>query len=174
MLIKVFSNIEFSIDNMRRDLIALPEDSRVWVYAADKEISDHVSDIIKEQLYDFSLQWRSHGQELDCYAQLFHQQFLVFVADSSALPSGCSIDSSVHVIKELSQQHGIDFFNRMVFQYFEDEHIRNIKKSDLKDAYNKGMITNETLFFNNLVTSKSEFINDWIIPLSDSWHSKFV
>lgn len=174
MLIKVFSNIEFSIDNMRRDLIALPEDSRVWVYAADKEITDNVSDLIKEQLYEFSLQWKSHGQELDCYAQLFHHQFIVFVADSSALPSGCSIDSSVHVIKELSRQYGLDFFNRMVFQYFDEEHIKNIKKSELKNAYDERLINKETLFFNNLVTNKTEFINNWIIPLSDSWHAKFV
>lgn len=159
---------------MRRDLIALPEDSRVWVYASDRALSDESSEQIKDTLYDFSLQWQSHGHDLDCYAQLFHNQFLVFVADSSSLPSGCSIDSSVHIIKELSNKYGVDFFNRMIFQYFDEDHIKSIHKTDLKTAYSSGRIDDETLVFNNLVQSKAEFINDWIIPLKDSWHAKFV
>lgn len=159
---------------MRRDLIALPEDSRVWVYASDKTISDKNSEQIMDALYTFSQQWKSHGHELDCYAQLFHNQFLVFVADSSSLPSGCSVDSSVHFIQKLGEHYEVDLFDRLTFQYFDGQHIKNIKKSELKDAYISGQVNDETLFFNNLVQSKSEFINDWIIPLKDSWHAKFV
>ncbi len=159
---------------MRRDLIALPEDSKVWIYQSDKKIADQASQDIKDALYTFSMNWQSHGSELDSYAHLFHHQFVVMVADGSQLPSGCSIDSSVHFISALGEKHGIDFFNRMNFAYLIDDHVHTVKSSELKAAYSNKIINEETLMFDNLVNIKSDFLEKWIVPLRDSWHTKFL
>lgn len=159
---------------MRRDLIALPDDSRVWVYQAREPIDHERTDAIKEALYNFTMQWSSHGHELDSYAHLFHHQFLVMVADGSSLPSGCSIDASVHLIEDLGREHNVDFFDRMTFAYMEDEEIKTIHKSALPSAYEKGEVSDETFFFDNLVNNKSTFLENWIVPLGESWHKKFV
>ncbi len=159
---------------MRRDLIALPENSKVWIYQADKSIPEDTCEAIKEALYDFSMSWISHGVELDCYGHLFHSQFLVLVADSSNLPSGCSIDSSVHFIEGLGQRHKVNFFDRMTFTYMQDEVVYAVHTTDFKDKFDSGAINAETLVFDNLVNDKSTFINEWIKPLKDSWHMKFL
>ena len=159
---------------MRRDLIALPADSKVWVYQSDRLISDETTEQIMSSLYDFTMKWASHGHELDSYANVFHYRFLVLVADGSHLPSGCSIDSSVHMIEDLGKKHGLQLFDRMQFAYMENDTIYTIASSDLPDAYKAGKVTDDTLFFNNLVNTKSSFLEEWIVPLSESWHTRFL
>jgi len=159
---------------MRRDLIALPDDSKVWIYQSATTIEESVADKIKSDLYDFSMQWMSHGQSVDAYAQLFHKKFLVFVADESQHVSGCSIDSSVRFIQQLGQQNQLDFFDRLHFSYLEDDQIKQIHSSKFADAYKSGEITDETLMFDNLVNIKSTFIDRWVVPLKDSWYTRYL
>lgn len=159
---------------MRRDLIALPDNSKVWIYQCKDPVSYEVGEMIRKDLYDFSMQWGSHGVELDCYGNLFHYQFLVMVADPSNLPSGCSIDSSVHFVQDLGQKYSRDFMDRMTYAYMQEDHVKTITHQDLPAAYAAGQINDETLFFNNLVNNKSTFLEEWIVPFKESWHRKFV
>ena len=159
---------------MRRDLIALPDESKVWIYQADHKIDVPVTDKIKSHLYDFTMSWQSHGAELDCYGHVFHNRFLVLVTDESNHPSGCSIDSSVHFVKSIGAQYGIDFFDRLKIGYIDDNEIKLIHKNEFKQAYDDQIITGETLMFNNLVKSKSEFLDEWVVPLKDSWYMKWI
>jgi len=159
---------------MRRDLIALPDDSKVWIYQAKQPLDEQSSQAIKDSLYDFSMQWKSHGQDIDSYAHLFHNQFIVLVADGSQLPSGCSIDSSVHFITELGNKYKADFFDRMTFAYLEDDHVKTISNVEFKNAYTSNLVSKETLMFDNLVTNKKDFLEKWILPLEESWHTKFL
>ena len=159
---------------MRRDLIALPEDSKVWIYQSKSEISTEDTEAIMSSLYDFTMKWASHGHELESYANVFHYRFVVLVADGSHLPSGCSIDASVHMVEDLGKKHGLELFDRMQFAYFQGDHIATMHSSELPEAYKSGKVSDDTLFFNNLVNNKRSFLDEWIIPLRDSWHSRFI
>jgi hypothetical protein len=41
--------------------------------------------------------------------------------------------------------------------------------SQLQYAVDNGFISGDTLYFNNLVQSKEELENKWIIPVKESW-----
>ncbi len=159
---------------MRRDLIALNNESKVWIYQSDVHINDDYEEKIKNYIYDFTMNWASHGKELECYGNLFHHRFLVLVADDSQHVSGCSIDSSVHFVKQLENSFGIDFFNRLNYAYVKDDEFHYINNADFKNAYNDGIIDDQTLMVNNLVKTKSEFLERWILPLDESWYKKLL
>ncbi len=159
---------------MRRDLIALPDTSRVWVYQCDQFVSDEVAEQIQSNLYDFTMIWKSHGQDVESYAQLFHKKFLVFVADETNHVSGCSIDSSVRLIQQMEQAYNLNFFDRLNFSYLQDDNVTVINNTQLKQAYESGTINDNTLMFDNLVSTKEAFINNWIIPLNESWYTRYL
>ncbi len=159
---------------MRRDLIALPDDSRVWVYQADQFISESATEHLMSKLYNFTMTWSSHGAELDSYATIFHYIFLVVVADPHRLPSGCSIDASVHVIEDLGNQYNLNFMDRMQFAYLKNDIVHTIQSNDLGEAYRNGLINDNTLFFDNLVNTKEALLERWILPLKESWHTRFL
>lgn len=123
-------------------------------------------------LRDFSAQWRSHGSELEAYANLFFGQFVVLMADETkAGVSGCSTDASVHLIKKMEQQFQVDFFDRNTLAFVVKDKVQLLPLPQLAYAFKNSFIREDTLYFNNLVATKNDLENRWIIPVRDSWLS---
>jgi hypothetical protein len=160
---------------MIRDLIALDNSSKVWIYQADRDFSYDELDEARNYIFQFLDSWTSHNQALLTYGNIFHRRFLVFFVDESLSgASGCSIDKSVHFVESLGQHFKLDFFQRTSFAYMENDEIFFIEKSDLKMAYSENRINENTLFFNHLVQTKGDFLKKWIQPLNSTWHYRFV
>jgi len=161
---------------MIRDLIALPASSRVWVFQADRELTYDEIDEVRPIIYRYADQWVSHGIEVESYGNIFHRRFLVLVADETKLSvSGCSIDSTVHFVQSIGNSLNVDFFDRMNYAIMNaDESINTIHHIDFKSEFDKGIINEDTLIFDNLVNTKRTFLEGWIKPIKESWHNKFV
>ncbi|HTF31441.1 MAG TPA: hypothetical protein VK625_21435 [Flavitalea sp.] len=155
----------------------LPEefagDSRVWIYQSSRMFSLGEALQIEEILEAFVSNWKSHGTPVEGYANLFFGQFIVLMADESATGvSGCSTDSSVRLIKELEQVFKVTLFDRLSLAFVIKESIQLLPMSQLNYAVEKSFITGDTLYFNNLVQTKKELIENWIIPVKNSWLAK--
>ncbi len=145
-------------------------DSKVWVYQSNRMFTLSEALNIEDLLNKFSSEWRSHGAEVAAYGNLFFGQFIVLMADErQAEVSGCSTDSSVRIIKELGQQFRVDFFDRMTLAFFIKDKIQLLPMSQLQYAIDNNFIDEHSLYFNNLVQTKEELENKWIIPVKDSW-----
>ena len=130
---------------------------------------------IEAFLNKFSSEWRSHGDEVNSYCNLFFGQFIVFIADESATKvSGCSTDSSVRFVKDLGERFKVDFFNHTNLAFIVKDKIQLLPMSQLHYALDNYFINAETLYFNNLVHTKEELENDWIIPVRNSWLAKKI
>lgn len=160
---------------MLRELIALENSSRVWIYQADRDFSYDELDEVRPHVFDFVDKWTSHHQSVYGYGNIFHKRFIaLFVDESAATASGCSIDASVAFVKSIGSKLDVDFFDRMNFTYLEDDEVKTIKSNDMSSALEKHQINNDTLFFDNLVKTKGDFLKHWLKPLNESWHANFV
>lgn len=158
-----------------RDLLAFPDSSRVWIYQADHALPVDEIGSINENIDAFSKEWTSHNRQLRATGGLLHDTFVILVADESAAgASGCSIDASVRYVTSLGEKYGVGFFDRLTFAFLDGEKIRHIHRDRLSEAFKKGEITDDTLFFDNLVRDKAEFIARWVTPLGTSWIKRFV
>jgi hypothetical protein len=83
--------------------------------------------------------------------------------------SGCSTDSSVRLIKKIEHNYNTELFNRQNLCFFNGENIIQIPLSKLNEAISNNQINLETIYFNNVVLSKKELEEKWIIKLKDSW-----
>jgi hypothetical protein len=155
----------------------LPEhfagDSRVWIYQSSRLFSLGEALQIEEVLEAFAANWKSHGTPVKGYANLFFGQFIVLLADETATGvSGCSTDSSVRLIKEIEQVYKVSMFDRQSLAFVVKDKIQIIPMSQLNYAVEQSFISGDTLYFNNLVATKHELLNNWIIPLKKSWLAK--
>ena len=149
------------------------DDSRVWVYQSSRLFTLSEALDIESLLAQFAAEWRSHGADVKAYANLFFGQFVVLMADETqAGVSGCSTDSSVRFIKGIGEKFGVDFFNRTNLSFFVKDKIQQLPMSQLQYAVDNGFIGAETLYFNNIVQTKRELENEWIVPVKNSWLSK--
>ncbi len=155
----------------------LPENfsphSKVWVYQSNRLFMLSEALEIEDILKQFTAEWRSHGAEVDAYANLFFGQFVVLMADESRTTvGGCSTDSSVRFIKELGEKFQVDFFNRTNLAFLVKDKIQVLPMNQVQYAMDNQFINSDTLYFNNLVLTKEALENDWIIPLKQSWLAK--
>ena len=146
-------------------------DSRVWIYQCNRAFREKEVLEINEQLLQFYEQWESHGKKVKAWAGILFNQFIVMMADekASALVGGCSIDSSVRIIKSIEQQYGIQLFDRMSISFLIEDKVQMLPLQQIKYAAEKGYINKDTLFFNNVITTKEEMLHSWLVPIHESW-----
>jgi hypothetical protein len=149
-----------------------PENSRVWVYQADRILNDGEVDTIEIALKNFVPTWTAHGKHLDAsFAILFNTFIVLIVNESLEKASGCSIDSSVKVIKELGQELNINFFDRFAITYIQGEEFNCVTKEQFQALVNAN--TENLWVFNNTITSLKALKQNWLIPFKYSWQEQY-
>jgi hypothetical protein len=149
--------------------------SRVWIYQASRLLTLQEAIETEELIGEFTGKWSSHGVPVKGTGYLFFGQFIVLMADETATGvSGCSTDSSVRLIKELEQRFKINLFDRTTLAFVIKDKIQLLPLAQLQYAVDNGFVDGDTRYFNNLVQTKEEMENKWIIPMRESWLRKRV
>ena len=158
-----------------QDLISedFNDNSRVWIYQCNRLFTISEALEIEELLEEFTKTWLSHGAKVTGNANLFFGQFIILIADETATGvSGCSTDSSVRLIKNIEQDYNVNLFDRQTLAFVIKERVQLLPLSQLNYAIENSFIDAETFYFNNTVQTKLELLNNWIIPVKESWLSK--
>ena len=148
--------------------------SRVWIYQADRFLTKSEANEIKELADQFVASWTAHGSALAGKATVLDNLFLILEVDEVvAGVTGCSIDKSVHFIKGLGDQFNIDFFDRMRVSYVDsDGNLQLASREQFQQLVKDGVVTSDTIVYNNLIQNTEELDSNWKISFSQSWHSK--
>ena len=86
-------------------------------------------------LNDFVANWKSHGAPVKGYANLFFGHFIVLMADETATGvSGCSTDSSVHLIKSIEEKFKVQLFDRQNLAFIVKDKIQLLPLNQLEYA----------------------------------------
>jgi hypothetical protein len=153
----------------------LPLNTRVWVYQSNRELTEAESIEMLAKTQAFVVGWTAHDNQLKAFADVRYNRFLLLMVDEGvANASGCSIDKSVKLVKELEQQLGINLMDRMNFAYKQGDKVLSCNAQVFTALAKIGAITEDTIVFNNLVANKKELENNWEIPLKNSWYQQFV
>jgi hypothetical protein len=150
-------------------------DSRVWIYQSNRLFSIGETLEIEELLKDFTYTWMSHGIPVKGYGSMFFGQFIILMADEEATGvSGCSTDSSVRLMKEIENRYSVTLFERTSLAFVVKDKVLLIPLSQLSYALQNQFIHPDTLYFNNIVQTKKEMEDNWIISVRESWLAKRI
>ena len=129
---------------------------------------------LEKELQDFVQNWKSHGDPVKGYANLFFGRFLIIMADETDITvSGCSTDSAVRFVKSLEEKFKTDFFNRTQLAFYRKDKVEIIPQSQLPYAIQHGFVTPEIMYFDNTVITKKALLENWITPASKSWLKRY-
>lgn len=139
-----------------------PDQSKVWLYQADRALTEDERKFIDLKLAEFVEEWAAHGNKLYGVGKTVNPYFIMIaVNDTLAPPSGCSVDASVHFLKELGATLKVDLFTRMRVTIEEEEEIKQINFSDLENH-------KDALIYDPLITSVGDFKQGWPRPIASS------
>ena len=148
--------------------------ARVWVYQANRQLTEEETGIITETLKAALDTWEAHGKTLTASGKVFEHRFVVIAVDErNELPSGCSIDKSTHWLQEIGHQLNIDFFDRSLAYLDDNGFVETIPVPKIKQAVAEAIVTPYTTIFDNQVNTKAQWMKRWKIPASDSWLKRY-
>ena len=79
------------------------------------------------------------------------------------------MDEAQRMVKSLERQYQLTLFDRLSITFLVKEKIEMLPLNQVQYALDKGFVSRDTPMFNNLVSTKKEFIESWISPLSSTW-----
>lgn len=154
---------------------SLPDSSRVWIYQANRSFTEEELQQISNKLDLFIEKWTAHGANLKASYELKYNRFITIALDQQLnAASGCSIDASVQFIQKLEKEYNVDLLDKMNVSYKQGEFIAYKSLADFRKMAKQKAVSPNTIVFNNLVNNKAEYLSDWEVPASESWHKRFL
>ncbi len=151
------------------DFDILPDDSRIWIYAAEQKLTNDKEDYILNQIYGHLQNWEAHKVPLTAGVSILENHFIVIALDESeSAASGCAIDTLQNKIKEIESSLSISLLNRLNLFCRIDGIIKCMSTSQLIENVDKN-----TLFYDLTIEKKIE-LYDWLKPIKYGWCKKFL
>ncbi|MEN8124161.1 MAG: ABC transporter ATPase [Bacteroidota bacterium] len=153
----------------------LSDTSRVWIYQSNRELSKDEITLISKKLENFIKTWKRHGEDLKASFKIKYGYFIVIAVDESYNPvSGCSIDASTFLIKQIENDFQVELLNKMNTAFKSGDNINIISLADFQKYVKLQKINTETIVFNNMVETKKSFETAWELKAGESWHNRFL
>lgn len=152
----------------------LPDQAKVWMYQASRPFTEADKKVIYNLSEVFLSQWESHNIPVQGSVDVLNDLFIRIAAFTDE-PSMCgrAQDAQVRLAKELEQELDLQLTNRMLLAFEIEKEIKVVHLDDVPGLVSEGLISNESTFFNNLITSKEEFNKDWMTKASRTWLSRY-
>lgn len=159
---------------MRAEFEEMPGHSRLWVYQANRPLTEKEVGLLTDITANFVDQWQAHGKSLRASFEVRYDQFLILAVDESYNgATGCSIDSSVQLVRTLEQELKLSFLDRSKVALLHEDKVALEPLAELKHLANQGTLTKNTVVFNNSVASMDQFRESWMVPAGDSWLKRY-
>ena len=154
----------------------LPDDSRAWVFSADRNLNEQQSSQVLAEVDRFLPTWTAHGSPLTVGRDWRHGRFLTIAVDqSSAGASGCSIDGLFRTLKSLEPKVGASLVTSgLVFFRDKTGAVQSVDREKFSDLGATGKISTDMTAFDPTVTTLREWRARFELPLRDSWHAKLI
>ena len=163
-----------TIPSMLVDFAQLPPDARLWIFAAERPLSEPEQQRLLSAVDGFLRGWKAHGEPLAAGRELRYGQFLLVAVDESAAgASGCSIDAMVRTLGQLERELGLELVNHGPVLYRVPGGIARAPRDQFARLAAEGRVAADTIVFNNTLTRLSELrAGRWEVPARDSWHQR--
>lgn len=166
--------------NQSIELLTLPDSARVWMYTAQRVLTDAECKAIEGALSHFRLTWAAHGKMLSSQSVVLLNQVVVIAVDESVQPAtGCSIDSSVAFLHELNKVSAslsdLDLLDRgwVIFKTAEKGGLwERAKLHDFWAMRKAEVLSDETEILDLTLTTLRELRFEGVKKLGVSWHAQ--
>lgn len=151
----------------------ISENSRVWIYQSDRPLGREEQIEVQKILNEFTSQWLAHGYPLVAAGEIRNDRFIILSVDEQQVAAtGCAISASVKLMQEIEKRFDINLFDRFNIAYRDQNQIRAASREEFENLMRTGVVTGDTMVFNNLIENRKQLETSWEIPLKHSWHAQ--
>ena len=155
---------------------ALPDDARVWVFAADRPLAPDAATQLLADVDAYLARWAAHGQPLTCARAWRDDRFLAIAVDQrDAHASGCSIDGMFRVLQRLEPIVGASLVGSgLVLWRTRGGAVRSGTREEFGELAVRGDVDAGTRVFDPTVATVAEWRSRFEKPAAESWHAALM
>lgn len=158
-------------------LSQLPDEARIWLFGADRPLSESEVEALDRDLGAFMGAWAAHGSRLATAHAILEERFVVVAVDERAAgASGCSIDTMVRHLHTLEDRLGVGLVDSTPIWYRDPSgEIRSTSREAFRTGAAEGSITPDTTVFDLTVSTLGDLRGgEFERPVSESWHARLL
>ncbi len=150
------------------------DSSKLWVYAFCDPLNKKEKAIVETTLKDFTQHWMSHETKTKGSYQIIYDQFALLVNEEKMI-SGCSIDSSVRIFKDLESTYHLKALDKsLIFYQDKKNKIDHFNRFDINLLIRKKIISSNTIIFDNSISTLKQLrLGKWEVEAKKTWLQKF-
>ena len=157
------------------DYSLITDDAKVWIYPSSRKFYPNEIEGIENKVKAFIKSWKTDDENFKASYKFLYNRFIILFADTeNAALTNSDIDSSVSFILALQQEYKVELLDKMNACFKQGEHIQYKELKDFKKLLKNRALTGKSIIFDNLITSKIDFDNNWEIPLEESWYNRYL
>lgn len=153
----------------------LPDDAKIWIYQSSRKFYPDEIKKITQQIEGFLTSWNDNGIDIIASYQLKYNRFIIIAVDQTLdTLSIDAIDDSVGFILALQAEYNVELLDKLNVCFKQGEYVQYKDLKEFQKLLKKKAVSAKTIVFNNLINTKQEFEDNWEIPITESWHSRFL
>lgn len=154
----------------------LPENARVWVFAAQGKIDAAGARRLLEDVDEFLVRWQAHGTPLTVGRDFRDDRFLTVAVDqSTAGASGCSIDGMFRTLRALEPAIGTSLLGGGRICYRDASgHVQSVTHTEFASLASSGQVGPDTVVFDTTVETLSGWRDHFETRAGQSWHARLL
>ncbi len=148
----------------------IPEDSKVWIYPSSRKFYQNEIEDLESKIKTFLSDWKQDGQAIESSFVLKYNRFIVVFTSSNTPVLTNSVNELVAFIIGLQNEYSIELLDKMNACFKQGEHVQYKDLKAFKQLIKDKGVNKNTIVFDNLITTKSEFEEYWEVPAHESWY----
>ena len=157
------------------DFDKLPETSKIWIYQSNRKFYPQEIEEINQKIQAFINNWCQENNEIIASYKIKYDRFIIISVDTSTISlSTDSIDASVGFVINLQNEYEIELLDKLNVCFKQGEFVQYKELKAFQKLVKSKSISAKTIVFNNLINTKEELIDAWEIPITESWHNRFI
>jgi hypothetical protein len=160
---------------MFTDYSLITEEAKVWIYPSSRKFYPNEIAGIEDKIKTFVENWKANDENFKASYKFLYNRFIILVADDTNSPlTNTDIDTSVSFILSLQQEYEIELLDKMNACFKQGEYVQYKDLKEFKKLLKNKSVTAKTIIFDNLITTKLDFENNWEISIEESWYNRYL
>lgn len=150
---------------MLKEFETLSDEARVYYYPASRKFYPDEVPGLEEQLVNFCENF--DGVEISF--QLRYDRFVIFFVSEKTPLSLEQNDALAEFMLALEKKYDLDLLDRVNVCFKQGEFVQRKEMAEFKKMLKNRSVSAKTSVFDPTINTKSEYISNWEVPLSESW-----
>ena len=157
------------------DFNELPNWSKLWVFPSSRKFYPQEIPELNKKLKEFLENWSSKSENFNCSFEIKYDRFIIIAVDNSEVNLSLKMhDDLTAFIQKVEKELDVILFDKINVCYKQGEFVQYKDLIEFKKMIKNKGVSSKTMVFDNMISTKEDYLYNWEINIMESWLGRFL